>query len=112
MRTSRVRAAAVGSRNSARLAAKESGMFMDANAKATKLKTLQNSLAQCSIAVQTLVAKKKIVKKTKKPVSAADLSKLSSAIGLGVAASQALDRVLALGEETAAKLDAVLINSA
>jgi hypothetical protein len=112
MHTSRVRAAAVGSRNSARLAAKESGMFMDATANATKLKTLQNSLAQCSIAVQTLVAKKKIVKKTKKPVSAADLSKLSSAISLGAAASQALDRVVALGEETAAKLDAVLINSA
>lgn len=44
--------AQAGTRNSARLAAKDTGKFVDATTKATKLKTLQNSLAQCSKAVQ------------------------------------------------------------
>ncbi|CAN6165071.1 unnamed protein product [Urochloa humidicola] len=98
----------VPTRNSERLAAKDKGMFVHATTKATQLKELHNSLAQCSKQVKLHVTKKKLMKKTKKPIAADDLLKLSDAIGLGQAASQALDRVLAIGDEAGRVLDQVL----
>ena len=52
--------------------------------------------------------KKKLLKKTKKPIAAEDLVKFSDAVGLGAATSQALDRILAIGAATSAPLDEVL----
>jgi hypothetical protein len=87
-----------GVRNSKCLAAKDTGRFVDATTKASQLKALQkNILASCSKPVQSYVAKKQLLKKTKKPIEGADLVKLSDAVGLGAAAAQALDRVLAIG---------------
>lgn len=102
------RDAPVGMRTSERLAAKENGMYISATDKATQLKALQNSLAQCSKPVQQLVAKKKLLTKTKKPMSAPDLQKLSDAVGLGEATAKALDQIIAIGNATGRELDRAL----
>ncbi|CAO1943882.1 unnamed protein product [Urochloa humidicola] len=98
----------VRSRNSERLAAKENGRYVAAADKASQLKALQNSLALCSKPVQLHVTKKKLLKKTKKPIAAADLVKLSEVVGLGEATAKALDQVMAIGAATAEELDQVL----
>ncbi|CAO2199126.1 unnamed protein product [Urochloa humidicola] len=102
---------AVGKRNSERLAAKETGKFVHASEKASQLKALQNSLALCSKPVQKHVTQKKLLKCTKKPIAAADLSKLSDAIGLGKATADALDRVLLTGAAMSRDLDLALAGS-
>ncbi|RCV31455.1 hypothetical protein SETIT_6G178700v2 [Setaria italica] len=95
-------------RHSARLAAKDDGVYQNATAKATQLKSLQNSLALCSVAVQTHVVKKKLLTKTKKPIANIDLVKLADVAGLGDAAIKALDQVLTIGAATAHQLDSAL----
>ena len=81
---------------------------MHSTDKASQLKALQNSLALCSKPVQLHVTKKKLLLKTKKPMSAADLVKLAEAVGLGTATADALDEVLAIGASTSAILDRAL----
>jgi hypothetical protein len=54
----------MGTRSSARLAAKDSGKFVDSTAMAPQLKELHNSLALCSKPVELHVIKKKLMKKT------------------------------------------------
>jgi hypothetical protein len=65
-------------------------------------------VALCSRLVQAHVEKKKLLHKTKKPIAAMDLRKLSDVVGLGDATSLALDRVLAIGAATSQDLDSVL----
>jgi len=98
-------------RNSKRLAAKDNGVYVHSSEKASQLKALQNSLALCSKPVQLHVAKKKLLRKTKKPVSAPDLLKLADAVGLGAATAAALDNVLSIGDRTSAALDLALAGS-
>jgi len=98
----------MGTRNSSRLAAKDSGKFVRVADKATQLKALQNSLALCSKPVQLHVNKKKLLKKTKKPIAADDLKKLADAVGLGKATAAAIDKVLTIGTATGRALDQVL----
>jgi hypothetical protein len=95
-------------RSSARLAAKDSGVFVDATAKASQLKALQNNLSLCSKPVQPCVIKKKLLKRTKRPIGSMDLSLLAGAVGLGAATAQALDRVLATEAALGKELDLVL----
>jgi hypothetical protein len=94
----------MGTRSSARLAAKDSGVFVDATAKASQLKALQNSLSLCSKPVQPCVIKKKLLKR----IGSVDLSLLAGAVGLGAATAQALDRVLATEAALGKELDLVL----
>ncbi|XP_072149771.1 uncharacterized protein [Setaria viridis] len=79
----RVPPLAAGTRNSARLAAKDDRKYRDATTKASQLKAFQNSLALCSTVVQSFVARKKLLNKTKKPIEPGDLAKLADAAGLG-----------------------------
>ncbi|CAN6269768.1 unnamed protein product [Urochloa humidicola] len=104
----RKKAAAVATRNSTRLAAKDSGKFVRVADKASQLKALQNSLALCSKPVQLHVTKKKLLKKTKKPIAAEDLKKLADAVSLGNDSAAALDKVLAIGNATSCVLDRAL----
>ncbi|CAO2043530.1 unnamed protein product [Urochloa humidicola] len=101
----------LGKRNSELLAAKDNGKFVSASDKATQLKALHNSLKLCSKPVQKIVEKKKLLTKTKKAISDADLSKLAEAVGLGKEAADALDRVLAVGAATGRELDLALAES-
>lgn len=101
----------LGTRASNRLAAKDDGMFIDATAKASQLKALQNSLASCSKVVQLHVAQRKLMKKSKKPIHTVDLIKLSNAVGLGKETAVALDRALDITKATTLKLDAALARS-
>ncbi|CAN6345375.1 unnamed protein product [Urochloa humidicola] len=110
-RTTQQQVPMLGKRNSERLAAKDNGQFVSASDKATQLKALQNSLKLCSKPVQNIVAKKKLFKKTKKPISGADLSKLADVVGLGKDTANALDRALAAGAALGRELDRVLAGS-
>lgn len=58
------------------------------------------------------VTKKKIMKKTKKLIAAADPIKLADVVGLGDKATKALDRVFAIGEEAGRELDMALAGPA
>ena len=58
--------------------------------KSTQPRALKDNLALCSKDVQLHVAKKNLMKKTRKPIGSDDLKKLA----------RALDRVLAVGAET------------
>ena len=98
-------------RSSLRLAAKDTGLYVPSTEKASQLKALQNSLALCSKPVQLHVAKKKLLKQTKKPIAAADLVKLADAVSLGAATAAALNNVLAIGDRTSAALDLALAGS-
>ena len=69
---------------------------------------LKNSLTLCSKPVQLHVNKKQLMKKTKKAIAADDLKKLADVVGLGAAAAQALDRVLAISDKTSRELDLAL----
>ncbi|CAN6332960.1 unnamed protein product [Urochloa humidicola] len=97
-----------GTRNSKRLAAKDSGKFVKVADKASQLKALHDSLLLCSKPVQIQVTKKKMLKKTKKPIADSDLIKLADAVGLGEAAAAALDRALDIGAATGRELDLAL----
>jgi hypothetical protein len=83
-------------------------VFVDATAKASQLKVLQNSLSLCSKPVQACVVKKKLLKRTKRPIASVYLSLLAEAVGLGAATAQALDRVLATEAALGKELDLVL----
>ncbi|CAN6206901.1 unnamed protein product [Urochloa humidicola] len=107
-RAPRQRATVVAMRNSKRLAAKEDGKFLSATDKASQLRALHDSLALCSKPVQKLVAKKKLFKKTTKPIADADLSKIATVVGLGKAAADALDHVLSVGAAAGRELDLAL----
>jgi hypothetical protein len=96
-----------GTQNSAQITAKGDGAFISTTDKATQLKALKDSLALCSKPMQ-LHVRKKLIQKTKKSISVADLVKLSDVVGLGAATAQALDHVLAIGGGTFRALDRVL----
>ena len=76
--------------------------------KSTQPRALKDNLALCSKNVQLHVAKKNLLKKTRKPIGSDDLKKLAEAVGLGAETARALDRVLAIGAETASTLDRAL----
>jgi Tfp pilus assembly protein FimV len=57
------------------------------------------------------VEKRKLLHKSKHPIGAADLAKLSDAIGLGAAAARTLDRVLEIGDAASHALDQALHNA-
>jgi hypothetical protein len=103
----------VSTRNSDRIAAKDGGVFVSVADKASQLKALKNSLSFCSKSkpVQVLVEKRKLLHKSKHPIGAVDLAKLSDAIGLGAAAARTLDRVLEIGDAASHALDQALHNA-
>lgn len=72
-------------RQSSRLAAKATGMFVDATDKAVQLKALQNALLPCSSSLRATVKKKGMMNHSKLPISVADLRKMVAAAGLGEA---------------------------
>lgn len=84
---------------------------MDATAKVAQLKALQNSLSLCSAAVKNHVAKKKLLEKTKKPITIVDLAKLADGVGLSDATLRTLDRILDIGTTTTRQLNSVLPGS-
>ncbi|KAG2591410.1 hypothetical protein PVAP13_5NG479886 [Panicum virgatum] len=70
-------------RQSSRLAEKAAGRFVDSTDKAVQLKALQNALVPCSTKLKQTVEKKNLLKRSKLPISAADLRKMVAAAGLG-----------------------------
>ena len=104
----RVAIGGAGTRNSERIAARDSGKFVCDADKETQLKALKNNLSLCSKPVQLHVTKKKLLQKTKKPIGSEDLAKLSDTIGLGAATARALDRAMVIEDATTRALDQVL----
>jgi len=70
-------------RQSSRLAEKAAGRFVDSTDKAVQLKALQNALVPCSAKLKQTVEKKNLLKRSKLPISAADLRKMVAAARLG-----------------------------
>lgn len=81
-------------RRSNRLAAKEPEHFVHASDKASQLRALKDELQACSKQLQDQVKKRDILKKTRQPLTTADLRKLTISAGLGVKASTSLNKVL------------------
>lgn len=72
----------VAKRNSARLAAKDSGAFELMSTKAERLHKLRDDLSGCSKKLKKQVKKDGLLKKTKEPLTRRDLRSLASAAGL------------------------------
>jgi hypothetical protein len=72
----------VAQRQSARLAAKNKGKFIDSTSQATRRKALVNSLSGCSVSLKKQVMKRNILTRNKLPVGVSDLRKLVTAAGV------------------------------
>jgi hypothetical protein len=70
-------------RQSKRLAAKVTGLFVDATDKAVQLKAVHNALAPCSLKLKNAVQKKNLLARSKLPISFVDLRKMITAAGIG-----------------------------
>jgi len=79
-----LRSAAKPLRQSARLAEKTAGMFVDSTDKTVQLKAMNNALAPCSAKLKDVVEKKNMLTRSKLPIGVSDLRKLVPAAGLSV----------------------------
>ncbi|CAL4887507.1 unnamed protein product [Urochloa decumbens] len=82
--------AAEPQRQSSRLAAKAAATFVPVADQAIQRKALLNSLAPCSAALKTHVAKRGLIGRTKLPISVADLRKMVSTAGLGCTSASSI----------------------
>jgi len=79
-----LRSAAKPLTQSARLAEKTAGMFIDSTDKAVQLNAMKNALAPCSAKLKDVVEKKNMLTRSKLSIGVSDLRKLVAAAGLSV----------------------------
>ena len=79
-----LRSAAKPLRQSARLAEKTAGMFVDSTDNVVQLKAMKNALAPCSAKLKDVVEKKNMLTRSKLSIGVSDLRKLVAAAGLSV----------------------------